>query len=92
MGDEAFAQKLSELGRTFRAQLPARLAELQQLAAADGPEALTELRAIAHKLAGQGGTFGAPEISAAAITVEEAEPAELPAALVALADAAAGIR
>ena len=91
MADDAFARKLAELGGAFRDQLPARLAELDRLVAA-GPAGLSELRAIAHKLAGQGGTFGAPEISLAASAVEEAEPAELAAALAALAETAGRLR
>lgn len=87
MADDAFVRKFAELGAAFRAQLPLRLAEMEQLAAA-GPEALPELRALAHKLAGQGGTFGAPEISRAAGAVEDAEPPMVKAALAALADAA----
>jgi len=83
---DAFAEKLVELGRAFRAQLPARLAEIEHLANA-GPEGLVELRGIAHKLAGQGGTFGAPALSRAASEVEEAEPARLAAAIAELARA-----
>ena len=86
MGHDAFAEKLAELNRAFRAQLPVRLAEMERLAAA-GPDRWLELRAIAHKIAGQGGTFGAPEVSRAAAAVEDAGPAELTDALAALARA-----
>lgn len=84
MADDAFARKLAELGRQFRAELPGRIADLERLAAA-GPGELPALRAIAHRLAGQGGTFGAPEVSAAASAVEDADPADLPAAIARLA-------
>lgn len=81
-GDDAFARKFAELGATFRAQLPDRLAELRRLAAA---HRIDELRAVAHQMAGRGGTFGAPEISVAARALEEADEADVAAALEALA-------
>lgn len=87
MADDAFAAKLAELASQFRAQLAPRIAEMQRLAAGG---AFAEVRDLAHQLAGRGGTFGAPEITAAARGVEEASDAELPAALAALAATAAG--
>lgn len=78
---DVFAEKMAALSRTFRAQLPDRLLEMQGLLI-DGSYA--ELREIAHRIAGQGGTFGAPEISAAAAEVEEADDMRLPEALAAL--------
>jgi HPt (histidine-containing phosphotransfer) domain-containing protein len=86
MPADAFAEKFAELSRAFRAQLPQRLAEMERLAGA-GPQGQAALRAIAHKIAGQGGTFGAPGISRAAAEVEAAEPERLRAALDALARA-----
>lgn len=83
---DVFAEKFAELGRAFRAQLPARLEEMERLGAA-GPAGEAELRAIAHRIAGQGGTFGAPEISRAAAAVEDADPRCLAPALAELARA-----
>lgn len=80
--DDAFARKLAELGATFRQQLPARLAELRRLAEEGRVD---DLRAIAHQIAGRGGTFGAPEVTAAARGVEEAPNAEVAAAIDGLA-------
>ncbi len=80
--DAAFARKFAELGAQFRAELPARLAEIRAHLAAGEPD---EVRAIAHRLAGRGGTFGAPDITAAGRAVEEADRAALPAAVDALA-------
>jgi HPt (histidine-containing phosphotransfer) domain-containing protein len=85
--DDAFARRFAELGATFRAQLPDRLAELRRLA---GEGRLDELRAIAHQIAGRGGTFGAPEVTTAARRVEDAAEAELAAALDRLAAAIEG--
>lgn len=86
---DAFARKFAELGATFRAQLPERLAELRHLAET---ARFDELRAIAHQLAGRGGTFGAPEISAAARALEAAPEAEIAVALEALAATLRGQR
>src|SRR3712207_2059309 len=65
VANNAFAARLAELQAAFRSQLPARLADMQRLAAG-GPAEIAELRAMAHKLAGQGGTFGAAAVGAAA--------------------------
>lgn len=80
--DDAFARRLAELGAVFRAELPVRFAEMRAAATAGDLEAV---RAIAHQLAGRGGTFGAPEVTTAARAAEEASAADLPAALDALA-------
>lgn len=87
MADD-FAAKYEALRQSFRAQLAERLTEMERLADA-GPDGLAELRAIAHRLAGQGGTFGAPEISRAASAVEEAPLETVRDALAALARVAA---
>lgn len=79
MGD-MFAEKFAELSRTFRAQLPTCLEQMEHLAAL-GPEGEGELRVIAHRIAGQGGTFGLPEISQAAAAVEDADPNAMAEAL-----------
>jgi len=83
---DAFAARLAALQAAFRSQLPERLADMRRLAAG-GPAEIAELRTIAHKLAGQGGTFGAPEVGDAAAAVEHAEPSMLAAAIDRLADA-----
>lgn len=82
MANDAFAAKFEELRRTFHAQLPERITEMGALLR-DGD--IAAVQAIAHRIAGQGGTFGLPEISEAAAAVEDAGPDELPAALAALA-------
>jgi HPt (histidine-containing phosphotransfer) domain-containing protein len=53
--------------------LRARFAERcrNDLAALESSPSQTELRALAHGLAGAGGTFGHPEISAAAAAIED---------------------
>jgi HPt (histidine-containing phosphotransfer) domain-containing protein len=76
MTNDAFAERLEALRRAFWAQLNERLARMEQLAG-DGDESEAELRSIAHKLAGQGGTFGAPEIGRAAAAIEAAPSVEL---------------
>ncbi len=86
MSADTFAAKMEELRRSFDASLPARLAEMRRLLDL-GADGRAELRSIAHKLSGQGGTFGYPTISAAAAAVEEAEPGDIPATLANLARA-----
>lgn len=80
--DAAFARTFAQLGATFRAQLPERLAELRRLA---DSRSFDELRAVAHQLAGRGGTFGAPEISVAARALEESPDDDIAGALDTLA-------
>ncbi len=89
MADDSFARKFAELGEQFRAQLPKRLAKMRRLRRKG---ALDELRAIAHQLAGRGGTFGAPAITTTARAVEEASDAEIADRLDALAAAIKGLR
>ena len=86
--DDAFVRKFAELSATFRAQLPQRLVELEAFADAGDIDAL---RDVAHRLAGQGGTFGAPEVTAAAFGVEAAAPTEVRRALDALRAAAGSV-
>jgi len=81
---DPFAEKLAELRARFFAQLPARIADMERLI--DQGD-LPQIRALAHKMAGQGGTFGAPEVSAAAAAAEHAAPEELRHALELLAAA-----
>lgn len=70
MSDDAFARKLAELGAAFRAQLPATLDDMRQQLRRGN---FSEVRSLAHQMAGRGGTFGAPEITVAACRVEDAD-------------------
>ena len=78
---------MDELKRAYRKALPGRIAALEgaRAAAASGDaEAAATIRRVAHSLRGSGGTYGFPEVSAAATAVEDAAANELPAALDAL--------
>ena len=75
---DAFEQKMTELRAIFHARLPVLIADLERLIA-EGPAGNASIRALAHKIAGQGGTFGAPSISRAAQEVETAATADLAA-------------
>ncbi len=61
--------RLAAMRQAFRERLVADRAALRQLSA--DPSRRDELLACVHRLAGSAGTFGAPEISAAADRVEE---------------------
>lgn len=72
-----------DLQREYLAQLPDRLAELRaDLAAfaAGDPAASASLRTRLHRLAGSGGSYGFPEISATAREMEYLVTAGLPSA------------
>ena len=78
---------MRELRSWYRNRLPARIGALE--AALDGicgqnAEAVASVRRIAHQLRGSGATYGFPEISEMARTVEEAEEKALPEVLQAL--------
>ncbi len=67
------AEALRELRREYRAEAPARVAELEQALAAlrardDGAEAA--LGVLCHRLAGSGGAYGFPEVSTVARELE----------------------
>lgn len=69
-------QRLRELRRKYQAELPGRIAELAGAAdvvaaASDKTIGLRALMALAHKLAGSGGTFGLPELSRRAGAIEQ---------------------
>ncbi|HUF50480.1 MAG TPA: Hpt domain-containing protein [Longimicrobiales bacterium] len=86
---------MDELTALYRSALPARIAELEAARArlAVDAGAVTDMRRIAHALRGSGGTYGFPDVSAAAAAVEDAAPADLPqrvAALLALLRSTAG--
>ncbi|MGB3290468.1 MAG: Hpt domain-containing protein [Burkholderiaceae bacterium] len=71
LGDDAVWEKLR--GR-FRERLARELSLLrghQSTLDASGDEARQDLTRLAHGLAGAGGTFGFPEISAAAADLED---------------------
>src|SRR5688572_3776242 len=61
--------ELRELIEQFVAELPERLARMRSSACADD---LPEVGRLAHQLKGAGGSYGFPQISAAAKDVERA--------------------
>lgn len=71
---------MDELRRTYRRALPGRIAALEgarDAALAGDVEAGATVRRVAHSLRGSGGTYGFPEVSAAAAAVEESTDIEL---------------
>lgn len=65
--DDAFARQLQELRREYLADSPKRMAELRELGArlARGDStALADCRQAFHRLAGSGGSYGFPHVSA----------------------------
>lgn len=68
--------ELRELIAEFVAELPERFAALEKAAAGQDWQ---EVRRLAHQLKGSGGSYGFPEITAAAAKVEDAarEPARV---------------
>ncbi|MEQ8506565.1 MAG: diguanylate cyclase [Rhodospirillales bacterium] len=74
-GPEELARKLAQLAATFVAQIPARVAQMDvhfdAVVNGQGAEALEGLRAEAHKLVGSAGTFGLPDISREARSLED---------------------
>lgn len=71
----SFQERFAALGREWRAQLPARLADVQSRSAAcrcapDDAGALEELHRLVHTLAGSAGTFGLDELSVRARAME----------------------
>ncbi|TFG45070.1 MAG: hypothetical protein E4H41_06035 [Gemmatimonadales bacterium] len=89
------AEALRELRREYHAESPARVVELQRGLAAlaagdDGAE--TGLMVLFHRLAGSGGAYGFPQVSATARELERllrSEPHWTPARL---AEVQAGIQ
>lgn len=82
------------LARRFFARAAAMNDELAALSVRSDRDALERIRAIAHTLAGSGGTFGHPALSQAAAALEEAAEEILSAGAgeVSLAPALAGLR
>jgi diguanylate cyclase (GGDEF)-like protein len=71
---------MHDLKACYRQGLAARIHTLETARGAlheKGPEAAAMIRRLAHALRGSGGTYGFPEISAAAALVEEAPEAAL---------------
>jgi chemotaxis protein histidine kinase CheA len=73
--DDAFERGLEAFNDAFRASLPDRLRQLDeiwhQLKAGDAPaDAMRKLERGLHSLAGSGRTFGLPELSDAAAAAE----------------------
>jgi HPt (histidine-containing phosphotransfer) domain-containing protein len=74
---------MDDLRRSYRRALPGRIAALEAARAAlcgtqaERDDARREVRRVAHSLRGSGGTYGFPEISAAAAAVEDASPPAL---------------
>jgi HPt (histidine-containing phosphotransfer) domain-containing protein len=71
----SFEERFAALGADWRAQLPARLATLQQLlgaclAAPQDTAVLQDLHRGVHSLAGSAGTFGLPALSVQAKSIE----------------------
>jgi diguanylate cyclase (GGDEF)-like protein len=75
---EAAVDKLRALQELYTAQLPEKLAALRRsLAASSSERGLAELHRGAHGLAGSGGTFGYPHVSAIARSLERLAAAAL---------------
>jgi len=75
---EAILDKLRALQDLYSAQLPEKLAALRRCLAESGSErGLSELHRGAHGLAGSGGTFGYPHVSATARSLERMAAAAL---------------
>lgn len=84
-----FDAELEQLRREFVAGLPGQAAALDaalQLGAAAPAEAAAAIRRLAHRLRGAGGSYGFPDLTAAAAAVEEGPPDELEARARKLAD------
>jgi CheY-like chemotaxis protein len=71
---------MSDLKQLYRQAVAGRVAEIEAALRQTGAESATadeSLRHIAHSLRGSGGTYGFPEVSAAAAAAEEADSSEL---------------
>lgn len=68
---------MDDLKQFYRSALHTRIEALETAATtldADAAGALSTIRRLAHSLRGSGATYGYPEITDAALAVEEAEP------------------
>ena len=86
---------MDDLKAWYREGLAARIEALEAARASHrggAADAEASIRRIAHSLRGSGGTYGFPEISAAAAAVEEAEEADLAPALDGLLAILRGVR
>ena len=73
-----------DLKQFYRSALHARIEALETAATtmdADPAGSLATIRRLAHSLRGSGTTFGYPQITEAAVALEDAEPEEVPALL-----------
>lgn len=73
-------QGMDELKRWYREGLAARINALETAGEelrSNSSEAAESIRRIAHSLRGSGGTYGFPEITAAAAAIEDAEEEDL---------------
>src|SRR5688500_14838381 len=69
---------MDDLKSIYRQALPGRIEVMETAqASADREASAATIRRVAHALRGSGGTYGFPEISAAAAAVEDAEDAVL---------------
>lgn len=68
-------ERLRQLQDGFLERTGSEIAELEELCSSEGTdqlEALSGIERIAHRISGGGGTFGFPELSAAAEVLEQA--------------------
>lgn len=75
---------MDDLKQFYRSALHARIEALETAATtmtADPAGALATIRRLAHSLRGSGSTYGYPQVTEAALAVEEAEPEDVPALL-----------
>lgn len=75
---------MDDLKQFYRSALHARIEALETAATtmdADPAGALSTIRRLAHSLRGSGTTYGYPQITEAAVALEEAEPEDVPTLL-----------
>jgi HPt (histidine-containing phosphotransfer) domain-containing protein len=75
VNDDELKRKLAKLQADYAAQLPATVAQMEELwrclvAAETAPLRLADLARMAHSIAGSGTTFGVPNASRAARELE----------------------
>ncbi|MEX0907931.1 MAG: Hpt domain-containing protein [Gemmatimonadota bacterium] len=68
---------MDELKAIYRRALPAHAAALEAARDTPASELAHTARRIAHSLRGSGGTYGFPQVTAAAAAVEDARDTEL---------------
>ena len=70
MSKEAMRKALEAMSAEYRAALPARLAEIEQLGALATSETPIQLRRLLHTIAGSAATFGLPALTQASREAE----------------------